>query len=244
MKETQEKNSVLTECNSLLRIKSESMQDKCSEAKNHTQAITGKNVNIAGDSNQVETPSANKLQNIEDNQITADVINLNMKHKHEQNKSFPAMTNLGGETNNKPESENLNEFKTVRYKNRRKKVRNVGTHTAEDENSFKSTKPIKKDKRLWLFISKAQESVEEKHIQEYIANKSKYEKEDISVSALNTKPMEDNSKCFMVGVPLDMKETVYSNEFWPVGIRFERFSFYRGNHFLEQNAGEKEPHTQ
>ncbi|KAK9885077.1 hypothetical protein WA026_009303, partial [Henosepilachna vigintioctopunctata] len=36
------------------------------------------------------------------------------------------------------------------------------------------------------------------------------------MSALDTKSIKVNSRCFLEGVPLDTKETVYSVEFWPV----------------------------
>lgn len=38
----------------------------------------------------------------------------------------------------------------------------------------------------------------------------------------------------MLGVPFEMKDIAYENDFWPTGIKYTRFDFKRGQHFLDK----------
>lgn len=110
---------------------------------------------------------------------------------------------------------------------------NVGSSTEVDKSTFKSFKPNKESKKIWLFISRVSGSVQEQDIKNYVSSKSDSDIEQISVTLLKTRVNKAGFKSFMVGVPLTIKEEVYRTEFWPDGISFARFSFIRGQHFLE-----------
>ena len=52
--------------------------------------------------------------------------------------------------------------------------------------------------------------------------------------AKNSKPQLNEQKCFMVGIDMDHKDTVYGETFWPSGIIFQRFNFFPGKNVLDQ----------
>lgn len=126
-------------------------------------------------------------------------------------------------------------YKLVTRKRRMRKQK-VGTSDNSNEESLQEfqARNYKKpeDKKLWLFISRAKASVDETIVKNYIAKKGVQKLEDISVKLLQTRTKLENNNCFMVGVPLDMKESIYKHEFWPQGVQFQRFNFKVGQHFL------------
>lgn len=128
------------------------------------------------------------------------------------------------------------EFKVV---NRKRKTKNLKIGTAEvvesDECSqlFQARNYKKPEERkLWLFISRTKSSVDEITVKNYIAKKGNQKVDDISVKLLKTKSEIKDNNCFMVGVPLQMKESIYDSGFWPKGVQFQRFDFKIGQHFL------------
>ncbi|XP_044764707.1 uncharacterized protein LOC123321301 isoform X2 [Coccinella septempunctata] len=127
---------------------------------------------------------------------------LNNKAKYNLEKTKNT-SKIQQENNTAPEG--ASGFITVRSKRNRKG--DVGTGICENS-SFKSSKAIKdeKDRKLWLFVSRVHENVEDEEIKAYI----------------------------LIGVPITMKEEIYKSEFWPSGIRYSRFDFTKGQHFLEK----------
>lgn len=96
---------------------------------------------------------------------------------------------------------------------------NIGTNINLNlNNQFKSIKPEVADKKLWLFISRVEESTQEADVLKYVASQGKIEEQNIKVKILNTKMENNKFKSLMVGVPTSLKEEIYSNDFWPAGI--------------------------
>ncbi|XP_044764706.1 uncharacterized protein LOC123321301 isoform X1 [Coccinella septempunctata] len=156
---------------------------------------------------------------------------LNNKAKYNLEKTKNT-SKIQQENNTAPEG--ASGFITVRSKRNRKG--DVGTGICENS-SFKSSKAIKdeKDRKLWLFVSRVHENVEDEEIKAYILSKGKLEENQVYARKLNTRNQEDlNYKCVLVGVPITMKEEIYKSEFWPSGIRYSRFDFTKGQHFLEK----------
>lgn len=145
------------------------------------------------------------------------------------------VTNINNKAAECSQAQNVEDgFKIVMRRNRKQQRKvNVGSRTDIEESNFKSFKPNKESKKIWLFISRVNESVHVQDIREYISGRGNSEIDQISVMNLNTRSNQAGFKSYMVGVPLTMKEEVYKNDFWPVGVSFARFNFMRGQHFLE-----------
>jgi len=132
---------------------------------------------------------------------------------------------------------NSGEFKQVMNKKQKKNNSKIFYGKAElenieQENGFSAKKPAKK--KIWLHISRIKSSVTEEAVQQYVAKKGKTETENVHVKQLIPKNSREDNKMFMVGVDLQLKEQVYSEDFWPEGVRFTRFNFIIGRHFLDQ----------
>lgn len=134
------------------------------------------------------------------------------------------------------EQPEMADFKMV---NKRKKNKSQKTGTAEaveDEECFRMfqarnyRKP--EERKLWLHISRAKSTVDEQTVRDYISKKGNLGVEDISVKLLKTRSEVRDNNCFMIGVPLQMRELIYDNAFWPKGVKFQRFDFKIGQHFL------------
>lgn len=120
---------------------------------------------------------------------------------------------------------------------KRKKNAHVGTAVLNGDSDAEfqarsSKRP--EDRKIWLFISKAKDSVTQDIVRDYIAAKGEVDKSDIEVKLLQTRTSYKDNNCFLIGVPLTMKEKVYESGFWPTGIRYERFDFRMGRQFLNK----------
>lgn len=123
----------------------------------------------------------------------------------------------------------------------RKRKKNVRVGTAENNESQSDNLEFQarnykrpEDKKLWLFISKAKSTVTENIVKNYCARKGKIREDDVEVKSLQIKGNNGDNNCFLVGVPLNLKDTIYENDFWPNGIRYERFDFRLGKRFLDR----------
>lgn len=116
---------------------------------------------------------------------------------------------------------------------RKKRKVQVGTDDSK-ENEFvgRSTADIK-DRKIWLFISKVKDTITTENVLSYIKRKTNSEEQKISVKELNTWFKMKDNKCFMVGVDPDFKNSVYNASFWPKGVAYRRFDFFKGQHFLD-----------
>lgn len=88
------------------------------------------------------------------------------------------------------------------------------------------------DKKVWLFVSRAKDHVSEQTVKDYLLRKLSPD-DDVVVKYLETRTKFIDNKCFLVGVNPARKEEIYETGFWPRGIRFDRFDFRRGQHFLD-----------
>lgn len=118
----------------------------------------------------------------------------------------------------------------------KKKQHLVGTGIADVETCGFEARNYKppEEKKAWLFVTKVKDLVSEETVKTYISKKLKLTENDVEVKTLHTKTQIKNNKSFLIGVPFDLMDSVYNTTFWPQGIRFERFSFRRGQHFLEK----------
>lgn len=84
-----------------------------------------------------------------------------------------------------------------------------------------------KNKKVWLFLSKVPDKINEVIIKNYIQKKTNLTEEEVFVKHLQTKIEQKypNNKCFQVGIRFDLKEDVYLPTFWPKNVAFQRFKF-------------------
>lgn len=131
-------------------------------------------------------------------------------------------------------------FIKVQRRPRHRRRANVGT--AESNSGPESVgtgleargRNVSGNKKIWIFISRVKDHVNERIVQDYISRKSSLASETVTVKCVETKTKFADNKCFLIGVDPAIKEDIYKNEFWPKGIKFDRFDFRRGQHFLDQ----------
>lgn len=95
-------------------------------------------------------------------------------------------------------------------------------------------------KKIWLFITKIPDRIEENSIVNYI--KTRTSSNDISVKKLHTRSARKDNQSFMIGVEPHLKHQIYESSFWPKNIIYSRFNFKRGQHFL-QSARQEQNHN-
>ncbi|KAJ3664857.1 hypothetical protein Zmor_000397 [Zophobas morio] len=124
-----------------------------------------------------------------------------------------------------------NKFEEVRPRRSRKRNYKVGAceSSPSETSSFIGTQ---RNKKIWLFIAGAREHVTETIVKQYINGKLQ-DSSQTEVKELKTFHKKIDNKCFFVGVEYLHKEAVYNPSFWPMGIRFSRFDFRKGEHFLD-----------
>lgn len=109
---------------------------------------------------------------------------------------------------------------------RRQKDLCIGTADIQDaENDFIG-KEI--NKKVWLFISRVKDHVTGEKIKTYIMDKANLEDDrDVVVERIKTKydDIRKDCQCFKVGIRFDLKEQVYTQNFWPKKVAFRRFDF-------------------
>ncbi|EFA04785.1 hypothetical protein TcasGA2_TC014834 [Tribolium castaneum] len=111
------------------------------------------------------------------------------------------------------------------------KEENVQKQNSDKDHAMK-TAGNNKEKKIWLFVAGEKEHVTEGMIQGYTAKKLDEGTSNIEIKSIPTYFKKENKKCFLVGVPTTYKE-VYNEQFWPRGIRYTRFDFRKGKHFLD-----------
>lgn len=80
-------------------------------------------------------------------------------------------------------------------------------------------------------MSRVPDNITKENIDMYIKKRVKTGK--VEVKKLETRTTRQDNQSFLVGVVPELKEQVYENSFWPAKIRFERFNFKLGEHFLD-----------
>ncbi|KAJ3657792.1 hypothetical protein Zmor_009572 [Zophobas morio] len=184
-------------------------------------------------------------------QIMNDVINLaekdvvqkpsystastkNNKKIQSKGVSAPIINNKVSDPSYKPDQiEEEESFQKIHHKKKkpRKYQYEVGEETS-DENSFIGTS--RKERKIWLFTSGAKEHVTTDIVSDYVSKKINEDKTDVHVKEIIPYHKKQDNKCFLIGVQPKHLEAVYSKKFWPQGIRYSRFNFKKGEHFLEK----------
>ena len=116
-------------------------------------------------------------------------------------------------------------FQIVEKKKRKRNKISVGENM--DESDFVGAK-----RKIWLFLSRVRDDVTEETVRNYISKQLKEEGPTVDVKQVSPYHKTKCNNCFIIGVPLQHKSTVYGEKFWPNGICFSRFDFHRGQHFL------------
>lgn len=80
---------------------------------------------------------------------------------------------------------------------------------------------------------KVNDTADEKIIKNYLKGKlGAASDDDIFVKKVDIyHPTKDNN-CYLIGVPIIYKQTIYEVDTWPKGVVFERFNFRKGDKFL------------
>nr|CAI5817968.1 unnamed protein product [Callosobruchus analis]CAI5818908.1 unnamed protein product [Callosobruchus analis]CAI5859624.1 unnamed protein product [Callosobruchus analis] len=133
------------------------------------------------------------------------------------------------------------EFTEVVRRWKRRKQEKVGTNTDFGENSGFSGTAKEKSKKIWIFLKKVRDSANEDNIIQWIVDKSRgVTKQEISAKKVKTYHQRQNNNHYLIGVPPSLEKEVYSLDFWPIGVAFDRFNFRIGQKFLDnprQNEG-------
>lgn len=130
-------------------------------------------------------------------------------------------------------------FTEVRRRPRHRRRANVGTAESNSGSESVGTefeargRNVSGSEKIWLFVSRVKDHVNEQIVQNYIARKSSLASETITVKCVETRAKFADNKCFLIGVDPAIKEEIYKSEFWPRGVNFDRFDFRRGQHFLD-----------
>ncbi|KAG5882565.1 hypothetical protein JTB14_011766 [Gonioctena quinquepunctata] len=109
--------------------------------------------------------------------------------------------------------------------------------TNEDESSSFVGRSLQ-NKKIWLFISRVKDHVNKKMIEDYLKSKTNTA---VDVAEIDTYHKMKDNKCFKIGMDYNMKETAYTNTFWPRGVAVHRFNFKKEEKYLERiqdNTGE------
>lgn len=115
-------------------------------------------------------------------------------------------------------------FNLVRSRRQRKQAVSLGTaETASDGDAFEGRDV--KPRKAWLFISRVKDNTSEDVVRSYIKKKTGVDDGDISVKSIETNYERKDSKCFQVGIRFELKDKLYSSDFWPSGVAFRRFRF-------------------
>nr|CAI5824935.1 unnamed protein product [Callosobruchus analis] len=128
------------------------------------------------------------------------------------------------------------EFTEVVRRWKRRKQEKVGTNTDFGENSGFSGTAKEKSKKIWIFLKKVRDSANEDNIIQWIVDKSRgVTKQEISAKKVKTYHQRQNNNHYLIGVPPSLEKEVYSLDFWPIGVAFDRFNFRIGQNVIHQN---------
>ena len=128
---------------------------------------------------------------------------------------------------------------------RKKQMRNAETQVNNNLdynpcNEFEGRQEPTKTKKIWICITKAKYTVTEDSKNRHY-KKATTKEDEISVKQIKTYYQIKDNNCFLVGVDPSLIKAVYDANFWPRGVGFDRFNFYKGKHFLDNT--QKESHN-
>lgn len=111
---------------------------------------------------------------------------------------------------------------------RRGKARHKRIGTAEVSEKDKTQGFVGSERKVWLYINRVMNHVKPENIRDYICKKKGFDNVNIGIRELQGNSTSDNAnslKSFVVTAPLEKKEEMYREDFWPVGVGVRRFSF-------------------
>lgn len=172
------------------------------------------------------------LQNINlETSSTVGVSQTNLKKLEEKQRNImEELINIEQDKINIRNTEEKQEFQEVR--SRRKRRPNVGN--GEGDGAFHGKN--EKDRKIWLFISRVPDDVNDENIKNYIETRTNTN--DVQVKKLPTHNSHPDNQSFMIGVQPHLQTDIYKSTFWPRKIIFDRFNFKRGRRFLDTNIRE------
>nr|CAI5826186.1 unnamed protein product [Callosobruchus analis] len=113
------------------------------------------------------------------------------------------------------------------------------THNRNEHN--KPSKSIPQNNINKQSTNKVRDSANEDNIIQWIVDQSRgVTKQEISAKKVKTYHQRQNNNHYLIGVPPSLEKEVYSLDFWPIGVAFDRFNFRIGQKFLDnprQNEG-------
>lgn len=121
--------------------------------------------------------------------------------------------------------------------NRRGKIRHKRIGTAEVSEKDKTQGFVGSERKVWLYINRVMNHVKPENIRDFIVKKQGFERVNIGIKELqNNSPSGHTSslKSFVVTAPLEKKQEMYREDFWPIGVGVRRFSFKT---YHSQNQG-------
>lgn len=130
-------------------------------------------------------------------QITKQMMSQALEEQAAKNK-LDTIINL--QTDNKNQEQNLNDaFKEVKSKKQRRYQHSLQIGTARDEEHDKTFQSTLEEKKIWLFIKRVKDTVDEDIIRNYIKSKTKCTDSEVEIKSLKEKT-KNNSNCFLIGV--------------------------------------------
>lgn len=88
------------------------------------------------------------------------------------------------------------------------------------------------ERKVWLYVNRINNNVTAENIVQYLKNKPNHHEVEFIVRELPGNPKA--LKRFVIAAPFELKDEMYSKEFWPTGVGVKRFSFDK---FRELNNG-------
>lgn len=90
------------------------------------------------------------------------------------------------------------------------------------------------DRKAWIYLNRIKRQTTEEMIIDYVKKKPGFEDENIMVKEL---PSDANKlKCFVLTAPLNRKDELYDQNFWPLQVGIKRFIFAKHKDFLDNGA--------
>lgn len=198
------------------QVLEKSSTDKNSNLQKNIVDNKGKHASYATKTKVSESTKSNQISgNSSSTKNSADNLEVMV------NKQRQIMSHVIELESDLPNRNDDKEFKTVV---RRKTRKNIAKGVAETrpEDSFRG-----KPSKMWLFVGRAVESVQEIDVATYIKKKCSFDNDELlSVKKLS---VLGNTNSFQVGIDPKYYDLLVKSEFWPSGIIVRRFRFRSGN---------------
>lgn len=218
VKELEENNQLLKQNKILLEEKVSDLEKRLS-SKNKTENIK-KLSPIFNANNSDESQESTLVQQIIEPETT-----------NSRKTSYSQAAQKGAHSSNTNNRDSPLNRPTPNKQNKpKRRYLNIGSainNDSDDSSNFFVGQSEKKNKKVWLFLSRIKDHVSEDMIKEYIKRKSDLNDEDVTVKHIPTNydVKRKDCKCFQVGVKFELKDIVYQSDYWPARVAFTRFKF-------------------